>query len=256
MKNGKQDYSEKRLDASTFEHNVDNARIFGARILVVVAHPDDETLGAGATIRKFVDKGATVDLCVMSSQAKARAHRPTDGELNDDFEKATKTLGIGAVFSGDFPNIKMNVVPHLDLVQFIEKAILESRAEIVVTHCPSDLNDDHAQTSVACQAAVRIFQRRDDAPVLRELWFMETPSSTEWSLDSAKNRFNPNLFIEIGKDILETKLRALASYRGVMHPYPHPRSVEAITGLAAYRGAQAGCCYAEAFECVFRRIEL
>ncbi len=231
-----------------FERNVDVARI-----LVVAAHPDDETLGAGATIRKFADEGASVDLCVMSSEAKARAHRPTDGELNDDFEKATKILGIGSVFSGDFPNIKMNVVPHLDLVQFIEKAILESRAEIVVTHCPSDLNNDHVQTSSACQAAVRIFQRRDDAPALRELWFMETPSSTEWSLDSAENRFRPNLFIEIGKERLETKLKALAAYRGVMRPYPHPRSVEAITGLAAYRGAQAGCGYAEAFECVFRR---
>ena len=43
-------------------------------------------------------------------------------------------------------------------------------------------------------------------------------------------------------------------YRGVMRPYPHPRSAEAIEGLAAYRGGQAGCNYAEAFEVVMRRI--
>jgi len=49
-------------------------------------------------------------------------------------------------------------------------------------------------------------------------------------------------------------VKALAQYRGVMRDYPHPRSEEALTGLAAYRGAQSGCNYAEAFECVIRRI--
>ena len=42
--------------------------------------------------------------------------------------------------------------------------------------------------------------------------------------------------------------------RGVMRPYPHPRSAEAIEGFAAYRGCQAGCNYAEAFEVALRRL--
>ena len=52
---------------------------------------------------------------------------------------------------------------------------------------------------------------------------------------------------------MKIKLKALAAYKGVMRDYPHPRSEEAISGLAAYRGAQAGCNYAEAFECVLHR---
>ena len=138
--------------------------------------------------------------------------------------------------------------------EFIEKAILESGAEVVITHHPSDTNNDHLHTSMACQAAVRLFQRRADIPALRELWFMEVLSSTEWSVNSSMNRFQPNVFVEIGKEGVEAKIRALAQYRGVMRPYPHPRSEEALLGLAAYRGAQAGCNYAEAFECVLRRI--
>ena len=62
------------------------------------------------------------------------------------------------------------------------------------------------------------------------------------------------MFVEVGKEGIDIKLKALEAYTGVMHPYPHPRSAEALTGLAAYRGAQAGCCYAEAFETVFCRI--
>ena len=82
---------------------------------------------------------------------------------------------------------------------------------------------------------------------------MENASATEWSLDSSLNRFFPNRYVEIGEAGLEVKLKALACYKGVMRPYPHPRSPEALRGLAAWRGAQAGCMYAEAFETVFRR---
>ena len=98
-----------------------------------------------------------------------------------------------------------------------------------------------------------MFQRRGDVPALKVLMYMEVPSSTEWSFDSSSNRFSPNMFVEIGKEGVEIKIQALKSYKGVMREYPHPRSEEAITGLAAYRGVQAGCNYAEAFESVFYR---
>jgi len=68
-------------------------------------------------------------------------------------------------YEGTFPNIEMNTVPHLQLVQHIEAAIKESEPDIIITHHPA----------------------------------------------------------------------------------------EAIEGFAAYRGCQAGCNYAEAFEVVLRR---
>ena len=147
----------------------------------------------------------------------------------------------------------MNTVPHLDLVKFIENCIEEFRADAVITHHPSDTNNDHSMTSYAAQAASRLFQRKDGILPLKLLLYMEVPSSTEWSFDSSANRFAPNYFVEIGKFGVELKLKALSAYKGVMRPYPHPRSDEAITGLAAFRGVQAGCNYAEAFECVFSR---
>ena len=51
---------------------------------------------------------------------------------------------------------------------------------------------------------------------------------------------------------MDAKIKALSMYRGVMRPYPHPRSAEYIAGLAAVRGGQWGCNYAEAFEVVLR----
>lgn len=224
------------------------------KYLLVVAHPDDEVLGAGATIFKLSQVGHEVDLAIMSSDVRARAHRPDDDALDNDMETSSKMIGIGKVFKGTFPNIEMNTVPHLHLVQFIEQAIMKSQPDVIVTHHPTDTNNDHLQTSIACQAAIRIFQRRTDVKPISELWYMEVPSATEWSVDSSSNRFQPNMFVEIGQDGIDRKINALNAYRGVMRPYPHPRSAEGIRGLAAYRGTQSGQNYAEAFECVFRRV--
>lgn len=218
--------------------------------LIVVAHPDDEVLGAGATIFKLIMQGNKVAVAIMSGHAAARNNR--SATLSEDEEKAMSIMGVEKVYHADFPNIKMNTVPHLELVQYIEQCIEDWQAEVIFTHHPSDTNIDHQETSRAAVAACRLFQRKEGIPQLRELSYMEVPSSTEWSLNSAENRFTPNKFVEIGKSGVEKKLEALSAYTGVMRPYPHPRSVEALSGLAASRGAQAGCAYAEAFESVFR----
>lgn len=219
--------------------------------LVVVAHPDDEVLGACGTIVKLVERGHKVSIAIMCGNASARANRSRT--LESDLDEALKVLGVKDIYVADFPNIKMNTVPHLDLVQFVEKCIINSNAQTIITHHPTDTNNDHVATSYAVQAACRLFQRRDNIPFLRELLYMETFSSTEWALDSSSNRFSPNYFVEIGKSGVDKKIEALSKYKGVMRPYPHPRSVENIRALATFRGAQAGCEYAESFECVFRR---
>ena len=220
-------------------------------VLFVVAHPDDEVLGAGATIHKLVKEGHKVAVATLANHAAARAN--LSDTLSADQEKAFSIMGVQKAYSADFPNIQMNTVPHLKLVQFIESCIEDWKADSIYTHHPSDTNNDHVMTSYAAQAASRLFQRREGVPTLRQFIYMEVPSSTEWSFDSSANRFAPNMFVEIGKAGIEVKLKALDAYTGVMRPYPHPRSTEAIEGLAAYRGVQAGCNYAEAFECVFWR---
>lgn len=221
------------------------------KYLIVVAHPDDEVLGAGATIHKLIQSGDDAAVCIMSGHAAARAN--LSDTLADDEKHAMQMMGVKKIYRADFPNIKMNTVAHLDMVQHIEKAIEDFGAEAIITHHPSDTNIDHQETSRAAQAACRLFQRRDGVPKLKLFAYMEVPSSTEWSLNSSENRFVPNAFVEIGTEGIEFKIKALSAYKGVKRPYPHPRSEVALKGLAAYRGAQFGCEYAEVFEIVYRR---
>ena len=220
--------------------------------LVIVAHPDDEILGFGASGAKLVKNGEVVQPVILCGNANARTSRPSDEDLYQDMLKANTLLGFKKPALGQFPNIRMNNVDHLELVQFIEKHILEFKPRRIFTHHPYDLNDDHCQISRACMAASRYYQRRDDVPPLQSLHFMEIQSATDWSYGVDGNGFRPNLFVEV-KDEIELKLQALSCYRNVMRDYPHPRSVEAIKGLAAYRGGQSGQNYSEAFQTIFQR---
>lgn len=222
-------------------------------VLIVVAHPDDEVLGMGGTAAALTAKGVKVRACILSGKVDARQHRPEVSELQRDIECAQEILGMLPPILGDFPNVRFNTVPHLEIVQFIESAIVETNADLIFTHHPSDLNDDHFHTSRACRAAARLFQRRQDVLPLRGLFYMEILSSTEWVFSGAGNSFQADTFFPIG-DTLDCKIQALRAYRSVMRDFPHPRSEEVVRGLAAYRGGQAGMRYAEAFQTAFHSL--
>ena len=117
--------------------------------LIVAAHPDDEVLGAGGMMCKLSGLGKEVNVCILSSRAEARRFRPDGEGLSRDTEERMRMLGVNQAVYGDFPNIQLNTVPHLELVQFIEDAILKTNADVIVTHHPSDLNNDHVHASLA-----------------------------------------------------------------------------------------------------------
>lgn len=222
------------------------------RILLVVAHPDDEVLGFGATGYKKVKQGAKVKSAILCANAEVRNLRPSDNELMSDIQVANQILGFEEPILGSFPNISTNTIEHIKLVQFIEKAIEDFAPTHIFTHHPKDLNIDHQEVSKACIAAARLFQRRSELPPLKMLAYMEIQSATDWAFEGQGDGFRANMYVEI-EDCLEKKLEALRCYRNVMRDYPHPRSDEAMTGLAAYRGGQAGQRYSEAFQLIFQQ---
>jgi len=221
-------------------------------ILIVVAHPDDEVLGAGGMLATLPAELAPSRACILAANADARTKRPGSEELRKDILQASGLLGLDEPILGDFPNIRLNTVPHLDLVQFIEEAIVSTDATTIFTHHPADLNNDHVQVSFACQAAARLFQRRNNIARLRELYFMEVLSSTEWAFPGGTVAFQPDTFFEIGELGLAKKIEALSCYKGVMRAYPHPRNHQTLRAQATMRGAQSGLQLAEGFQTAFR----
>lgn len=222
-------------------------------VLVVVAHPDDEVLGCGATSWLVAGRCVNVRACILSGAASARRHRPETGELRRHMDEASKCLGMPPPIVGDFDNLGLNRVPHRELTAFIESAIEATGATTILTHHPADLNDDHLHVSRACRAAARLSHRKAGVQPLRGLHYMEVLSSTDWAFPSGMEAFSPNCYVPLDPQAIERKIEALKAYQGVTRPFPHSRSPEAIRALAALRGAQANAMAAEAFQTVFCR---
>jgi|TARA_B110000438_G_scaffold131910_1_gene128010 LmbE family N-acetylglucosaminyl deacetylase len=222
--------------------------------LTITAHPDDEILGFGGSSYHLSKKGHKIFNCILSGNVEERKFRPEINKLKKDIDNAQKIVGAEQAILGNFPNIKFNTVPHIDLVQFIERAIIQTKPDYIFTHHPEDLNNDHYHTSKACQAAARLYQRRP-MKKLKGLYFMEIPSSTDWSFSSPAINFSPDTFITIGKVGLNKKIRALNAYKGIMRSYPHPRSPESIEGLSIIRGSQVGRKYCESFQTAMNIID-
>ena len=62
---------------------------------------------------------------------------------------------------------------------------------------------------MACQEAIRLFQRRPEVKRVNEFWYMEVPSCTEWAINNAMNLFRPNCYVEVGKEGVNAKITAL-----------------------------------------------
>src|SRR5664279_975375 len=103
-------------------------------------------------------------------------------------------------------------------------------------------------------AAARLHQRSPGGgvPRLAALLHMEVLSSTDWQFAPAGRAFNPDTYVEIGRRYLDRKIQALSTYREVMRPYPHPRSIQAIEAQAVLRGAESGLDLAESFTTGYR----
>lgn len=215
-------------------------------VLVVCAHPDDEVLGPGGTLIGHKKRGDNVYSCILCEHVAAREKKPEHEKFIRQVKEAAEIVGIKDTLLFDFPNIKMNAVPTLDLVRSIEKAIIKFRPEVIYTHYWGDLNDDHKTVFHATMAAVRLPERMNvkklPRDLIKEVICYEVPSSTEWSSES----FQPNLFIDI-KDTFDEKIKAIQKYDGIIRKHPHPRSLKNLKALANFRGTQSGLDLAEGF---------
>jgi len=216
-------------------------------VLVVAAHPDDEVLGCGGTIARHTQAGDTVHILIVAEGATSRVEGSTEDvvQLIDAANGAAEVLGAEKPKMLSLPDNRLDTVALLDVIQPIENVVREISPEVVYTHHGNDLNLDHR---IVHQATVTACRPLPESTVCRMYGF-EAPSSTEWSTQSMGPAFNPTHYVGI-VDSLDAKVAALNCYDMEMRPFPHPRSIEAITALAKVRGSHCGLEAAEAFEVI------
>jgi len=214
------------------------------KVLVVAAHPDDETLGVGGTIARYAEQGDEVWVCILTDGVTPR-HQHVELQM-ECASKACQILGVQKVIFCNLPNQRLDALPLVDVISPIEKCVGEFKPDVVYTHFKEDVNQDHR---IAFQATMVATRPLGDNTVRRLLCY-ETPSSTEWAAPFTGSFFAPNVFVDIAIT-LSKKIRAMEMYASTyiseVRAYPHPRSYEAIEIYAKRHGIIVGVQAAEAF---------
>lgn len=220
------------------------------KILVIAAHPDDEILGCGGTIRRLILEGNEAYSLILSDGTTSR-HDSITSEVSEEINtrlknsfKASKIIGYKETFFLKFPDNSFDKESLLSIVKAIENYIALIEPSTIFTHYYGDLNIDHQKTFEAVQTASRPML---DCPI-KELYCFETFSSTEWNF-TVTSKFSPNYFVNI-ENTLKDKLAAMECYQSELKQYPHPRSLEGLTVNAKRWGTVIGCNYAEAFQLI------
>jgi len=217
------------------------------KIMLVAAHPDDELLGSAGTLLLFKKKGYKIKIIFLSDGESSRevGKKKLYKLINKRKKQAikiSKLCKFEEPMFAEFPDNRLDTVPILKIIKFIENEIRKFKPKILITHNENDLNIDHKLAFKAVITATRPSTKT----FIQSIYCFETPSSTENNFSRLKVNFNPNLYFDISK-FLNKKIKLLKIYKDEIKKYPHSRSLEGIKVLAKYRGTQIGVKYAEAF---------
>jgi LmbE family N-acetylglucosaminyl deacetylase len=213
------------------------------KVVFLIAHPDDEAYGPYGTIVKLVREGHDVHVfCMCNGErpgakdvGKARCDRFI---LNCEAAGAKWRIWSNADLTLDVKETSEFVTQLFDL----------EKPDAVYTHNISDMNRDHRILAEAALVACR----PKPSSTVKELYFFEVPSCTDWTFSQVQPVFEPNTYIDI-TDHFEDKKLALARYSSEIYAFPDARGVEAVETLSKYRGYQVGYHNAEALKLVFKR---
>ncbi len=221
------------------------------KFLIVVAHPDDDILGCGGTIKKLtrLKKKVRVIFLAEGSSCRYKNLKKFDKQINYAIKQregwAKKALNDLGVKKAHFYNLKcgnLNKYPITEIAGIVEKEIKDFKPELIISHSNFDVNVDHRTVYQACLQSTRPTSKTK----IKALVSFEILSSTEWKFSRI---FEPNLFINIENEI-KYKIKALKRYKSEIRKYPHPRSSEGIKTLGRYRGIQSHNKFAEAFKII------
>jgi LmbE family N-acetylglucosaminyl deacetylase len=193
-------------------------------ILVVAAHPDDESLGAGGTIRNHVGLGVPVDVyCMTGNETR-----------NLELKAACSHLGVRNLYQSERDDFAIDMTLRNEVIG----AILKSRPRIVITHFSGDYNVNHQQCAQIVFDAVEWASHTtlfDDAHRVETIYNMEINTMIS----------RPHVYVDISKTY-KYAIGALREHKSQIDKANsfYEKLYDARTRL---RGAQAKCARAEAF---------
>lgn len=212
------------------------------RMLVIAPHPDDEILGVGGTMIRFARSGGELTVLTVAAHMPPLYPKEVHQRTVREAKKAHALVGVKESIFFDNPAVMLGEIPTHEFNASIKSVV--DRVEPDVLLMPYyDRHIDHRYVFDAAVVAAR--------PVgvgrgIQMVAAYETLSETHWNAPHLEPNFTPNWCVDI-TDFIDVKIEAMQCYQSQVHPFPAPRSIEALRALALFRGSQAGFGYAEGF---------
>jgi LmbE family N-acetylglucosaminyl deacetylase len=213
-------------------------------VLAVGAHPDDIEAACGGTLVRLARAGVPVHIAILTGgEHGVRGANPVEARERRTSEAATAASLAGAVGFHSIGLADLDVVADLPRARTaLVELVRRIRANLLITHPPDDYHPDHraaAELALEVRVSSAVPGVVDEPPLERspDLVFMDTELGLE---------FAPQIWIDIS-DVIELR-RAMVAAHESQQTLLHGQDLAATTeALAALRGAQRGCRFAEAF---------
>ena len=216
------------------------------KILIVAAHPDDETLGVGGTILKHKENGDHVSWLIVTNIIKEYGYNKSQiKSRKKEIDHVAKKYNFDNVFKLEIPTSTLSTSSLFKLIPSISKIFNDLKPEVIYTMNRSDAHSDHRVIFDAIMSCTKSFRY----PHVKSVLMYECLSETEFAPSLNEKVFQPNYFVDISK-YLEKKLEIMSIYKSELGEHPFPRSLKNIKALATVRGASVGVKYSEAFQLI------
>ena len=215
------------------------------KTLIVAPHPDDELLGCGGTLLRRVAEGGTVAWLLMTAITKEAGWAVEKIQQRAaEIDRVRKGLHVAPhhLYELGFPTAELDQIAMSLLVKRISEVVSDFQPDEVLLPYPGDVHSDHRVTFEAASSCTKWFRY----PSVKRVLAYETPSETDFGIDPRDSGFNPNVFVDIGRQ-MERKIELMKIYESEIGEFPFPRSEKILRALAQLHGSQAGFEAAEAF---------
>jgi LmbE family N-acetylglucosaminyl deacetylase len=213
-------------------------------ILVVSAHPDDETVGCAGTLLAHRIQGHALYWLIVTKAYPPKWSADIVQAKEAEVDTVAKAYKVEQYFWPGLPATLLDTVPLNDVIAEVRKVIEEVHPQLVYTVHHGDVHTDHQVVFQAINIVLKPFYMRKFG--VQRLLSFECLSSTNAAAPLHSDVFVPNVFKEITAYI-EDKIEIMNLYKTEIEADPFPRGPLAIKALARYRGATIGVDYAEAF---------
>lgn len=214
------------------------------RVLVIAPHPDDETLGCGASLLKHRSRGDTLSWLVATRGHEPQWSKDLLAQKENEISNVATAYGFEKTLRLKFPTVKLDTVPLDEIIAAIREAIAEAAPDCVYVNHFGDVHSDHRVVFEATMSVLKPFYSGTHG--VRRVLSYEILSSTDAMPANPARVFVPNVFNDV-TEFLEKKLEIMSLYHSEIQPFPLPRALESMRALARYRGATIGAEFAEAF---------